>query len=59
MRKSLLTAVLLGCAAVAGAQTFNEWRDPNVNAVNRLPMHANYFAYESAAKAEQGEKEQS
>lgn len=29
------------------SQTFTEWRDPQVNAVNRMPMHANYFAYES------------
>lgn len=35
----------------------NEWLDPNVNAVNRLPMHASYFAYESEAMAAKGSKE--
>jgi beta-galactosidase len=32
-------------AAPLGAQTFDEWRDPQVNAVNRLAMHTNYFAF--------------
>lgn len=41
-----------------GAQT-NEWQDPNVNAVNRVDMHTNYFAYESEKLALQGEKEKS
>jgi beta-galactosidase len=26
------------------AQTFEEWRNPEINAVNRLTMHSNYFA---------------
>lgn len=42
-----------------GAQTFKEWQDPEVNAVNRAPMHANYFAYESADAAKKGIKENS
>lgn len=29
------------------AQTFKEWQDPEINAVNRAPMHTNFFAYES------------
>lgn len=37
----------------------NEWRDPEVNAVNRAPMHANYFAYESYDAARTGVKEES
>ncbi|WP_343688036.1 glycoside hydrolase family 2 TIM barrel-domain containing protein [Chitinophaga sp.] len=37
----------------------NEWLDPNVNAVNRLPMHTNFFAYENEALARQGVKENS
>ncbi len=39
-------------ASVVSAQTFKEWQDPEVNAVNRAPMHANYFAYESAEAAQ-------
>ncbi len=32
----------------------NEWRDPEINEVNRLPMHSNYFAYESPEAAAGG-----
>ena len=42
-----------------GAQTFNEWKDPRINEVNRAPMHSNYFAYETAEAAAVAEKEQS
>ena len=35
------------------------WQDPAVNAVNRAPMHAHYFAYASADEARTGVKEQS
>ncbi len=31
-----------------------EWLDPEVNQINRAPMHANYFAYESKEAAETG-----
>ena len=50
----LLQAIFfaLGCYAQG-----NEWHDAGRNAINRLPMHASYFAYESEAQAEQGEKE--
>ncbi|MBP1653084.1 MAG: putative exported beta-galactosidase [Bacteroidetes bacterium] len=37
----------------------NEWLDPNVNAVNRLPMHTNFFPYENESLARQGVKEHS
>ena len=33
--------------------------NPEVNAVNRAPMHTNYFAYESADAAARGAKEHS
>jgi beta-galactosidase len=29
----------------------NEWLDPNINQMNRLPMHSNYFAYENESLA--------
>ena len=40
---------LLAASTVAGAmpQTFREWQDPEVNAVNRAPMRAAHFAYAS------------
>ncbi len=59
MRKySFLILVLVLWAMGATAQK-NEWLDPNVNEINRLPMHANYFAYENESMALTGVKEQS
>ena len=46
--------VLLCAFALSGLAAFaqqNEWQDPNVNAINRAPMHTNYFAYESLEAA--------
>ena len=51
MRKHILTALLSAMALGVGAQTFNEWKDPGVNQVNRAPMHSYYFAYETAEAA--------
>ena len=59
MRKQILAGFLAALAVTAGAQSFNEWLDPEINAVNRAPMHADYFAYESVDKALAGEKEES
>lgn len=44
---SLLTAISLGMSAATLAPCNN----PEVNQVNRAPMHTSYFAYESADKA--------
>ncbi len=41
MRKLSLLILALVALSVR-AQTFTEWRDPAVNAVNRLPMHTAY-----------------
>ena len=57
MKKHILTSLLASVTLTLGAQTFQEWQDPKINAVNRAPMHANYFAYESADAAKQGVKE--
>ena len=59
MRKQFLAGLLAACALTGSAQTFKEWLDPEVNAVNRAPMHTNYFAYESADVAARGMKEKS
>ncbi|MCD8293181.1 MAG: beta-galactosidase, partial [Prevotellaceae bacterium] len=59
MKKQLITAFMVLLSAGAGAQTFKEWLDPEVNAVNRAPMHTNYFAYESLDAASRGVKETS
>lgn len=60
MKKKLfsLFALAIGFQTIALSQN-NEWRDPEVNAVNRAPMHANYFAYESHDAARAGVKEES
>ena len=52
MKKHFLLGGLMLMASAMSAQTFNEWLDPEVNAVNRAPMHTNYFAYESAEAAQ-------
>ena len=59
MKKYLLTSLLTLVTLTLGAQTFHEWKDPRINAVNRAPMHSNYFAYESADVAKKGIKENS
>lgn len=59
MKKQLITGFLGMLSLTASAQTFQEWRNPEINAVNRAPMHTNYFAYESAETAGKGLKENS
>ncbi len=61
MRKSVLTvcAVMICAVGSSSAQTMKEWQDPEVNAVNRAPMHAAYFAFENAGLARDGVKEKS
>jgi len=50
--KAILSAAAMLVAAAAGAQTFNEWKDPGINQVNRLPMHTAFFAYENVEAAQ-------
>lgn len=59
MKKHFIAGFFVVCAAFSQAQTFNEWQNPETNAVNRAPMHTNYFAYESAEAAGKGIKEAS
>ena len=59
MKKHFLTCLLGFMALSMEAQSFQEWKDPRINEVNRAPMHANYFAYESADAAKKGVKENS
>ncbi len=54
MKQVFLSLYLLLCSAALSAQTFTEWQDPDVNQINRLPMHASFFAYESAEAALSG-----
>ncbi|MDR1096609.1 MAG: DUF4981 domain-containing protein [Tannerella sp.] len=52
----LCTTALLNMTAFAQK---NEWKEPEINQVNRAPMHTNYFAFESEKLAKEGIKEQS
>lgn len=45
MNRYFSAAALLLLASSVSAQTFREWKDPEVNAVNRAPMRAASFAY--------------
>ena len=67
--KHLLMAALLGCTVGASAAeekaaeklvpTFTEWHDLQVNEVNRLKLHTNYFAYENETLALAGQMDKS
>ena len=57
MKKHLITGLFAALALSASAQSFKEWLDPEVNAVNRAPMHTDFFAYESTELAAKGMKE--
>lgn len=56
-RKLLFIALILCSNSLFGQK--NEWLDPGVNEINRLPMHSNYFAYETESLAIEGIKEKS
>ena len=52
MKASLLTcAIALGSIFTLSAQSFTEWQDPQVNAINRLPMCADYHIFDSQQAA--------
>ena len=44
MKKRIVTGLFTALAVMANAQSFTEWQNPEVNAVNRAPMHTNYCA---------------
>lgn len=58
MKKQIFTSYLVMLGMVAMAQS-DEWQNPEVNSVNRAPMHTNYFAYESEELAQEAIKENS
>ncbi len=55
----LATVSAVSFGGAVRAQSFTEWQDPAANAVNRAPMRASYFAYETPEKAIAAEPEQS
>ena len=58
MKHLFLGALCLSALSVSG-QTFKEWQNPEINQVNRLPMHSNFFAYDTLDEAMQNEKQES
>ena len=54
-RQKWLAAAAAALAAMTAlpsdAQSFEEWRDPELNEVNRAPMHASFFAYADKEEA--------
>ena len=59
MKKILLMWVLGLCVILVNGQTFKEWQDPEINQINRAPMHTDFFAYENLEAADEGVKERS
>ncbi|MDR1719274.1 MAG: DUF4981 domain-containing protein [Dysgonamonadaceae bacterium] len=58
MKPKLLLCSALMISVAAFAQK-DEWKNPEINQVNRAPMHTDYFAYESTELAKAGVKENS
>lgn len=56
MRKTFVALALLSAGLWASPQSMTEWRDPEVNSVNRMPMRSAYFAFENKDVAKAGDK---
>lgn len=52
MRKLILTC--LSFTALTALATTPEWLDPEINQINRLPMHTSFFPYSSVDGAKRG-----
>ncbi len=50
MKKTILAGFLASLFLPLGAQTFKEWQDPEINAVNRAPMRSEAFAFKKGEK---------
>lgn len=50
IKKLIFAAMITGSSLGAAAAT-PEWLDPQVNSINRYPMHTDYFAFESVEAA--------
>lgn len=57
MKRFNAVLVSLSCSLCCLAQTFTEWREPEINEFNRMPMHTDYFAYKEKSIAMEGRKE--
>lgn len=52
--KKFLLSALIAWSGVAAMADTPAWLDPQVNAINRYPMHTDYFAYETLDAVEAG-----
>lgn len=61
MKKKIVSSMLWFLLLWGGALSAqkSEWEDPLVNEVNRYPMHASFFAFETKDKALQGDMKKS
>ncbi len=59
MKLNVLACCCLSLLTASAFAQRNEWQNPEVNQVNRAPMHTNYFAYESEENALNGDKTES
>ncbi len=50
MKKTLIAGAIALMVAPIYAQTFKEWLDPEINAVNRAPMRSEAFAFKKGEK---------
>ena len=44
---------------IAAQPTFTEWHDLQVNTLNRMPMHTNFFPFKNAEEAKRGDPKRS
>lgn len=58
MKKAIFSVTFLCLSVFLSAQS-DEWKNPEINQVNRAPMHTNFFAYENEAVAAAGIPEKS
>jgi len=58
MKKAIFSVTFLCLSVFLSAQS-DEWKNPEINQVNRAPMHTNFFAYENEATANAGIPEKS
>ena len=49
-----MTAAIVGISLTVSAQ--EEWRNPQVNQINRMEQHADFFAFSNAGDAKNGDK---
>ncbi len=55
MKRTIILLAMGLLTLGASAQTFKEWQDPTLNAVNRAPMHTSYFAFGAGEKVTEPE----